>query len=86
MFDAIKKRIAEIESAGAQAIPRAAVRVGEQFRSDARTRRGNVPTSIDVHATNEGISVSADDWVMKRADPKAYADILAEKVRAEVKR
>ena len=44
MFNAIRARIAAIRTAGVRALPRAAARIEAKLRTDATTKRGNVPS------------------------------------------
>lgn len=88
MFDALRKRLKDIESAADRAKPRAARRIAAKLRSDAKSRIGKVPP-IEVQVTGAGIAVSAPDFVIEKAkekgQPAEWADILAEEIRDAAK-
>jgi len=97
MFEAMRARIASLRFAGRRACEAAAPRIEARARDDSRTKRGNVPSFGDrfgdipttAVADGETIEVTAADWVMARAknldQPSAWAGILADAVREEVK-
>ena len=97
MFNALRARIAAIRAAGARALPRAAARIEAKLRTDATTKRGNVPqygpagdVAIEAVAEADAIRVTAAAWVHDKArelgQPEAWSDILREEVAIEVRR
>jgi hypothetical protein len=84
------RRTAEIARVAADA---AAERIEEQFKSDATTRRGNVPSygkfgdvPIRAEARPEGIFITAATWVHSAARKHDEMPKLVEIVRDEVRK
>lgn len=96
MFERIRARIRDIESAPARSLPNAAARIQAKLRADATTRRGNVPGfgdmggPITATATATGVTVRGPDWVLEKAaelgQPAEWRGIVAEELAAEVRR
>lgn len=98
LFDRIFARIAEATDTRTP-IDRAAELVETKLRSDATTRRGNVPqfgpgarghpggyVPISVTADANGIKVSGPEWVLAKAAERGQPEEWAAIVRAELLR
>lgn len=97
MFATLKGRIEALRVAGPRACMVAAPRIEVRLREDSTTKRGNVPSygtrfgdiPSTVRPLSDGVEVTAADWVLERArklgQPDAWATILADAVREEVK-
>lgn len=90
MLENLKRRLIEIAAAPAEVARRAAPRIAERLKTDARTRRGNVPLygkmgniPITVEARPESITITAVDWVIEKAQGKGQIDEWVEIVKNE---
>lgn len=90
MFDSIKRKLAALLDAPGEINRRAAPRVLEKLRTDATTKRGNIPSfgkmgnipiRVEVRAT--GIAVDGPDWVLQKAKEKGQVSEWGEIVREE---
>jgi hypothetical protein len=93
MLDGLKRRLVEIREAPRRVAAAAAPRVEAQYRRDATTRRGNIPSfepggpNIPITATPsaDAITVRAVDWSMRIAifkrQPDGWIGIVAEEAR-----
>lgn len=94
MFEKLKARLKALVATPKTAAERAAPRIEEKLKSDATTRRGNIPSftpggpDVPIAVTAEGneIKVNAVDWVLRKANergqPAEWAEIVREEVRA----
>lgn len=92
MFEKTKHRLNALKRAPAEALRQAAPRIQAKLRSDATTRRGNVPSfgkfgniPITAKVRTGQVVVTGADWVMERANeegqPKEWAEIVREETR-----
>jgi hypothetical protein len=94
MFERLQIRLAQIERAPEEAKRRAASRVQEKLRSDATTKRGNVPGfaelggPITAESVPEGVAVRAPGWVHDVAErmdqPAEWGEALADELHREI--
>jgi len=77
MLDRLKDRLVKIKGAPLDVARAAAPKIQAKLRADATTRRGNVPSfgkmgeiPITAEVRPEAITVTAPDWVMKKARVK----------------
>jgi hypothetical protein len=89
-IDLIRERIAEIQATPSVVATAAAPRIEEQLKSDARTKRGNVPCfgpmgtiPIEVTAQGNEIRVTAANWVLAKAQKKGQPEVWLGIVREE---
>lgn len=87
LADAIRRMTQEAQRAAERGAQSAAPKIADQLRRDATTRRGNVPPVVVV-ASGPTVTVTAPDWVMRKAEekgqPETWAAILADDVAREL--
>ncbi len=93
MFDSTRKRLIQLKTAPAEVARAAAPRIEAQFRSDATTKRGNVPSygdrgnvPITAEARPEAILVTGPDWCVQKAAKEGQIDGWSDIVREEAAR
>lgn len=94
LFSKLRERLASLTRAPQTIAQRAAPRIEAKLRADARTRRGNVPSfspggpnvPIEVRAQGNEITVTAVDWVLRKANEKGQTTEWAGIVRDEARR
>lgn len=81
MFERTKKRLVQMKAAPALVAKAAAPRIQAQFRADATTKRGNVPSygdkgDVPITATPrpEAVVVSGPAWCVEKAQEKGQID------------
>jgi hypothetical protein len=89
MFEYLKRRIEEIRRSPTDILRAAAPRIEAKLRSDATTKRGNVPSygkfgdiPIAVDVRSGQINVTGAEWVIEKAkkegQPAEWAEIIQE--------
>ena len=80
-IELIRNRLAKIHGIPEIVAQRASARILEQLRSDATTKRGNVPSygkfgdvPITVEVRGNTIHVNGPDWVLKLAQQKQQVE------------
>lgn len=93
MFGTLKKRIIQLKGAPAEVARAAAPRIQEQFRKDATTKRGNVPSygklgevPIMARALPKAIRVTGPDWCITKAEKRQQIDGWVDIVQQEARR
>ncbi len=81
MFESIKIRLTELQRAAFEVCEESAPIIEAKLRSDATTRRGNVPSfgpmgnvQIAVEVRPEAIVVQGPDWVLEKAQELGQID------------
>lgn len=84
-LELVRERVAQIRTAPERVAQRAAPLIQDKLRSDATTKRGNVPSfgkfgdvPIVATPTPTSIEVTAPDWVLKIAQERGQVDNFVE--------